>query len=31
VVEVVSGLSAGERIVLEPPEGLADGARVIAQ
>ncbi len=27
-VEVVAGLRAGERVVLEPPEELADGARV---
>jgi RND family efflux transporter MFP subunit len=27
-VEVVAGLRAGERVVVEPPEGLADGDRV---
>jgi RND family efflux transporter MFP subunit len=27
-VEVASGLRAGERVVIEPPEGLADGDRV---
>ena len=26
--EVLSGLSAGDRVVLDPPEGLADGDRV---
>jgi len=29
VVEVVSGLSAGERIVVDAPAGLADGDRVV--
>ena len=26
--EVLSGLAAGERFVVSPPQGLADGARV---
>jgi RND family efflux transporter MFP subunit len=30
-VEVVSGLSAGERIVLDPPAGLKDGDRVVVK
>jgi RND family efflux transporter MFP subunit len=30
-VEVASGLDAGMRVVVEPPDGLADGARVVAR
>ncbi len=28
LVEIVSGLKDGDRVVLKPPPGLADGARV---
>lgn len=31
LIEVVSGLSAGERIVLDPPAGLKDGDRVVVK
>jgi hypothetical protein len=30
VVEVVAGVSAGERVVVEGPPALADGDRVVA-
>ena len=28
MVEILSGLKAGDRVVVKPPEGLKDGARI---
>jgi hypothetical protein len=30
-VEVIAGLTAGERVVISPPPALAAGARVVVQ
>jgi multidrug efflux pump subunit AcrA (membrane-fusion protein) len=27
-VEILSGLSAGEQVIVRPPQGLSDGARI---
>jgi len=31
VVDVLSGINAGERVVLEPPAGMKDGDRIKVQ